>query len=91
MNTGTCQFCEKVNGQTGRNQPASLRYEGKLKYGVRHYAHFECFLVNKGVLAFRELPGWKMAQFPYRLLKEWGLLDVAVAKAPLEFTGEMPS
>lgn len=73
---GTCQFCEKVGGFTGRNQGRGpLKYTGKVKYGVRHYAHFECFISHKGRTGFMALPGWKQRKFPYLLLKEWRLLD----------------
>ncbi len=70
----TCQFCEKVNGFTGSNQPADhLKYDGKVKYGVRHYAHLECFLKHKGPEGFYKLPAWKQQSFPALLLKEWSL------------------
>lgn len=72
---GTCQFCEKFN-HSGVAHPmgSKLKYDGKVKYGVRHYAHFECFLANKGREGFKTLHGWQQRQFPYFLLKEWGLI-----------------
>lgn len=77
MSCETCQFCEKFNGHTGRNQPRTeLRYEGKIKYGIRHYAHFECFLEHKGIEGFKALNEFHQHQFPYKLLEIWGILKV---------------
>ena len=70
---GTCQFCEKFRYSIGGCNSAKLKYGGKVKYGVRHYAHWECFLANKGLCAFKALPEWKQKQAPYLLLKEWGI------------------
>lgn len=73
---GTCQFCEKFSGVTGRTQQRPrLKYDGKVKYGLRHYAHYECFLDHKGRSGFLALHGWQQRGFPYFLLKERGLLD----------------
>lgn len=44
-----------------------------VKYGTRHYAHFACYL-DAGKDLFR-LRRWQVEQFPYRLLKERGLID----------------
>lgn len=74
---GSCQFCEKVNGLTGSNQRrAPLKYDGKVKYGVRHYAHFECFLDRKGRLGFESLHGWQQRSFPYQLILAWNLTSL---------------
>lgn len=74
----TCQFCEKINGVTGHNQPApKLKYDGMVKYGTRHYAHFECFLDHKSVDDFKALGAFKVGQFPAFLLKERGLMEIA--------------
>lgn len=48
-----------------------------LKYGVRHYAHYECFLAIKGDEGLRLLPAWKIGTIPYRLLKQYNLEIVA--------------
>jgi hypothetical protein len=46
-----------------------------VKYGVRHYAHFRCYLDAGKKLD--DLHGWQVSQFPFALLKERGLLDQA--------------
>ena len=75
-----CQFCEKFSGVTGRNQPSGeLKYEGKVKYGPRHYAHFECFLNHKTEADFKALGAFKIGQFPYQLLKERDYYEIAKA------------
>lgn len=74
----TCQFCERCNS-LGTNKPrqAPLRFDGKVKYGLRHHAHFECFLERKGRAGFAQLHGWQQRAFPALLLKEWGLEKAA--------------
>lgn len=57
----TCRFCN------------NWRDQGMVKYGPRHYAHFRCFLENGKSLV--DLPGWKLGEFPYRLLKEFGAVN----------------
>ena len=59
----TCRFCKDWCGETG------------VKYGVRHYAHFHCYLAAGRKL--EDLHPWQVSQFPYRLLKDAGLLDKA--------------
>lgn len=55
-----CRFCDD-------------RSQKMVKYGVRHYAHFQCYLdAGKPLSALHE---WQRVEFPYRLLKERGLLD----------------
>lgn len=49
----------------------------KVKYSVRHYAHYRCYLRVHGEAGLRSLPAWKVGQFPYLLLKEYNLLDAA--------------
>lgn len=56
-----CRFCD------------DWRDQRMVKYGARHYAHFKCYLDAGKTLD--ELPAWKVGEFPYRLLKERGLLD----------------
>jgi hypothetical protein len=54
-----CRFCGDWRG-------------GKVQYGVRHYAHFKCYLDAGKKL--KDLAPWKIKAFPYFLLKERGLL-----------------
>lgn len=64
-----CRFCGK--SEIGRHGSS----EKLVKYGVRHYAHHRCYLdAGKSI---EELPAWKVGDFPFRLLKEHGLLDKA--------------
>lgn len=66
----TCRFCGEV--------AFGLRAEtGFVKYAVRHQAHFACFLDRKGADGLRALSPWQVRQFPYLLLKEKGLLELA--------------
>lgn len=62
----TCRFCK-----SSENEDQMVKYE------VRHYAHFECYLRAKKPLS--DLWAWQIKQFPYRLLKEYGLLNEARA------------
>jgi hypothetical protein len=62
----TCRFC----GKSG--------YDGMVRYGVRHNAHFRCFLEAKGAAGYRKLHDWQMVDFPYRLLEEFGLIGDAI-------------
>lgn len=59
---GTCRFCKKFD-------------DNLIAYGPRHYAHPACYLdAGKKLLALRP---YQVGQFPYKLLKERGLLDEA--------------
>jgi hypothetical protein len=58
----TCRFCN------------NWRDQGVVKYGPRHYAHFRCFLEKKLDL-LPQLPGWKLGEFPFRLLREFKVTD----------------
>lgn len=60
----TCRFCKSWKNE-----------DQMVKYGVRHYAHFRCYLDAGKSLA--DLNDWKVSQFPYTLLKERGLLEEA--------------
>lgn len=61
----TCRFCKDT----------SLNGDGMVKYGVRHYAHFHCYLdAGKTLDALRK---WQVGEFPWKVLKERGLLDDA--------------
>ena len=63
----TCRFC-------GGWQ------DDKVKYAVRHYAHFDCYLDAGKKL--EDLHAWQIREFPYRVLKDRGLLDRALELAP---------
>jgi hypothetical protein len=63
----TCRFC----GEGG--------FDGMVKYGVRHHAHYRCFLEAKGANGYLGLHDWQMVDFPYNLLVEFGLTSDAYA------------
>jgi len=46
-----------------------------VKYGTRHYAHYDCYLDAGKKLS--DLRKWQIKQFPYFILKERNLLDEA--------------
>jgi hypothetical protein len=48
-----------------------------VKYGVRHYAHFKCYLEAGKRLA--DLHDWQIIEFPALLLHKKGLLGEAQA------------
>lgn len=58
----SCRFCD----HPGQNL---------VKYGRRHYAHPDCYL--EAGKSLDDLHAWQVRQFPYRVLKERGLLAVA--------------
>lgn len=61
----TCRFCGG----------SSHVDDGMVQYGVRHHAHFKCYLdAGKKLDA---LHAWQIDSFPYVLLKQRGLLKVA--------------
>lgn len=64
----TCRFCGV--SEFGRTAEAKL-----VKHGVRHYAHHACYLDAGKTL--EELHAWQVGNFPFRVLKERGLLDKA--------------
>lgn len=80
----TCQFCEKFS-RSGRTSGRPVtRYSGRVKYGPRHYAHFDCFLNAKGIEGLGLLRAWQIGQFPALLVRERGLdaeFKKAIAKA----------
>lgn len=55
-----CRFCQDPD-------------QSMVKYGVRHYAHFHCYL-DAGK-SLDDLHAWQIRQFPYFLLKKRDLLD----------------
>ena len=60
----TCRFCGEF-----------VRSSDSVKYGVRHYAHFHCYLDAGKQLD--DLHAWQVGQFPWALLRERGLLGLA--------------
>ena len=62
----TCRFCKSWKDE-----------DQMVKYGVRHYAHFACYL-DAGKL-LEDLHDWQILQFPRRVLKDRGLMPVADA------------
>lgn len=67
LSHNTCRFCDS-------------RDQSMVKYGVRHYAHFKCYLDAGKKLS--DLHAWQVRRFPYFLLKERGLLEEARRAAP---------
>ncbi len=55
----TCRFCKDPS-------------DAPVKYGTRHYAHFDCFL-DSGRNIF-DLPLYQVQKFPFKMLKDRGLL-----------------
>ncbi len=55
----TCRLCQH-----------DVRHYEAVKYGVRHYAHFACYLDHKKLA---DLPKWKIYSCPWRLIAERGL------------------
>ena len=64
-----CRICKKDSGAYHDDQRM-------LKYGVRHYAHYHCWLDKKGINSFDGLSRWKLRQFPFFSVKEAGLLPI---------------
>jgi hypothetical protein len=50
-----------------------MRYYEGVKYGVRHYAHFGCYLDAGKPLS--DLHKWQIEGFPFRVILERGLMD----------------
>lgn len=57
----TCRFCHQ-----------GARHYEVVQYGVRHYAHFACYLDRKQL---SDLHKWQVEGFPFKLIKERGLMD----------------
>lgn len=68
----TCRFCNKPEYEQSGYAQLKL-----VKYNVRHYAHHECYL--KAGKTLEGLHDWQIVLFPYRLLKQYGLLAEAEA------------
>jgi hypothetical protein len=61
----TCRFCK--SHMTTRDK--------LVKYGTRHYAHFACYLDAGKSLS--DLRDWQIMQFPFRLIVDRGLREIA--------------
>ncbi len=57
-----CRFCDLITDD------ANL-----VKYGVRHYAHFGCYLDAGKTLD--DLTTWQVGRFPHGVLQERGLIE----------------
>lgn len=72
----TCRLCKLSNYESK---------ESLVKYGVRHNAHLSCALTKFGGAFLDRLHSHQIAQLPFMILKEHGLLEearrrVAIAK-----------
>ena len=47
-----------------------------IKYGVRHYAHAECFLKRKGLDGLRKLPLFQLESFPIMTVLKVGIAPI---------------
>jgi len=71
MALSTCRFCGKHSSDG----------DGMVKYGVRHYAHYACYLEAGKKLT--DLHDWQIVDFPARLIKQhdlWAIADAAYAR-----------
>ena len=59
-----CRFC-----------PGYAGLERMVKYGTRHYAHFECYLRTHRSMA--KLTGTQIGRFPFKVLYDGYRLDEA--------------
>ena len=66
MKFAHCRFCRE-----------QLLERGGVKYGTRHYAHFECYLDAGKKLS--DLPASQVDKFPHTLLEARGLIFEAAA------------
>ena len=60
----TCRFCHEFD-------PC----HEMVRYGTRHYAHFDCYL--SAGKPFDTLTPWQIGQFPYLILRKHGLVGKA--------------
>jgi len=64
----TCRFCKRSDF-AGQRRPL-------VKYGARHYACHACYLDAGKNLS--DLHDWQIVNFPYLLLKDRGLDQIAI-------------
>lgn len=65
----TCRFCKLASFETpGRDL---------VRYGVRHHAHYECYLDAGKPLS--GLHDWQVARLPWKLVLARGLQDEVMA------------
>lgn len=62
----TCRFCKTSS---------YYRSDRFVKYGVRHYAHFLCYI--EAGKSLRDLHIWQIECFPWKVLADFGLLEAA--------------
>lgn len=65
MSLSTCRFCKRQ----------SIGGVKMVKYGVRHYAHYGCYLDAGKKLA--DLKAWQIEQCPWHVLRVRGLTEEA--------------
>ena len=71
----TCRFCGEI-----------VRSGASVKYAVRHYAHFHCYLdAGKNLEALHE---WQIKRFPWKVLRNRNLLARAEDLTEPEFDPE---
>lgn len=70
----TCRFCGEF-----------VHHTDEVKYQVRHYAHFSCYLDAGKLLA--DLHPWQVNLFQYRVLADRDLLEVATLLTKSENAG----
>lgn len=73
MSYNNCRFCKKFETD-GSN---SL-----VKYGTRHYAHYRCYL--EAGKSLDDLHAWQLGHFPFRMVRDLGLLPYFEARAENE-------
>ena len=59
-----CRFCDDF----------IRSHEAKIKYGVRHYAHQDCYLDRRGI---EGLKAHQVGRLSFRILRDRGLVDRA--------------
>ena len=64
----TCRFCKAT----------ILTHDPRVRYGTRHYAHHACYL--EAGKSLDDLPALEIEAFPWKLLKERGLIEYAEAR-----------
>ena len=66
MYTRICRFCRQSDDDHGLDL---------IKYGVRHYAHPDCLLAQRGANAWTVLHDWQLDNFPVLAASRHGLFD----------------
>ena len=74
----TCRFCKE---STFHPETEGVRY------GPRHFAHFACYLDAGKTL--EALTKWQVGRFPFKMLKERGLFELAIKLTTKTRTGRI--